>query len=238
MTRVTGVTGPEAIGRSQSGRNACGWTRMALLVRFFKLLSPVKLLFLVALLCLSSQASAGLLGTVNGRTADFTRMPDLSAEGFFNFGDFDDADYQNLGARVNYRLSPGVILHGDLGLTEIGDFDTLTFGIGAFYALTGLFENIDAAIKGSFHTGDFDDAGDVDVLELEFLFSGAEPISDNGLMWYANIGLHRLDFGPSSDTELGLGGGVVLPVSLGEAYAGIDLIDELTFGIGYRYFFE
>ena len=236
MTRVTSVAGPEVCGSRSTAGNACRRTRIAMPGRIFNSLSLV--LVLVATLCISSQVSAGLLGTVNGRTADFTRMPDLSVEGFFNFGDFDDVDYQNLGARVNYRLSPGVILHGDVGLTEIGNFDTLTFGFGAFYALTGLFENIDAAVKGSFHTGDFDDAGDVDVLELEFLFSGTEPIMANGLMWYANIGLHRLDFGVSSDTELGLGGGVVLPVALGEAYAGIDLIDELTFGIGYRYFFQ
>ena len=236
MTRVTSVAGPEVCGSRSIAGNACRRIRLAMPGRICNSLSLV--LVLVTTLCISSQVSAGLLGTVNGRTADFTRMPDLSVEGFFNFGDFDDVDYQNLGARVNYRLSPGVILHGDVGLTEIGNFDTVTFGIGAFYALTGLFENIDAAIKGSFHTGDFDEAGDVDVLELEFLFSGTEPIMANGLMWYANIGLHRLDFGASSDTELGLGGGVVLPVALGEAYAGIDLIDELTFGIGYRYFFQ
>ena len=81
---------------------------------------------------------------------------------------------------------------------------------------------------------------------MEALISGREPIADNGLMWYANIGLHRLTadvggaFGGGSDTdnEFGFGGGVILPMGVGEVYAGADLIDELQFGVGYRYFLQ
>jgi len=197
-----------------------------------------QLLLLVCTLVFSSFASAGLLSTVNGRSGDLTRLSNLSLEANYNTGDFDDVSYDNLGLRLNYRLSPGIILIGDLGLTEIGRFDTVTFGFGAYYGLGGVFENIDAALKGAFHTGDFDGGGDLDVLEFEFLFSGLEPISSNGLLWYANIGLHRTDGEGFSDTEIGLGGGLVLPVSRGEAYVGIDLIDELILGFGYRYFYR
>ena len=198
----------------------------------------LQLLLLVSTLVFSWLASAGFLNTVNGRSGDLTRLPDLSLEANYNTGDFDNTDYDNLGIRLNYRLSPGIILLGDLGLTEIGDFDTVTFGFGAYYGLAGIFENIDAALKGAFHFGDFDEAGDLDVLEFEFLFSGLEPITSNGLIWYANLGLHRLNGDGGSDTEFGIGGGLVLPVSGGEAYLGIDLIDEFIIGFGYRYFYR
>lgn len=185
----------------------------------------------------AATTQAGVLSAINGRTADFTRLPDLSLEAGFNSGEFEGADYQNIGLRVNYRLGPGIMLFGDLNLTDIESDDTATFGFGAFYALAGLFENIDAALKASFNAGDFD-GGDVDVLELDFLFSGLTPISSNGLSWYANIGLHRVDVNSNSETELLLGGGVVLPLSSGEAYFGIDLIDDLSIGLGYRYFYN
>lgn len=185
-------------------------------------------------LMLSSFASAEILGAANGRTADLTRLPDLSLDLHFNTGD----DYQNIGLRANYRLSPGIILFGDISQAEFDPLDGTPIGFGLFYALDGIFENIDAAAKASYHLGDFDGV-DIDVLALEFLFSGLEPIASNGLMWYANAGIHRIDADiGGSDTEFGFGGGVVLPVSNGEAFAGIDIIDETLFGIGYRYFFQ
>lgn len=195
-------------------------------------------LLLAGGMLLSSVASAEVTGAANGRTADLTRMPDLSLDLHFNTGD----DYQNIGLRVNYRLSPGIILFGDIGQGEFDPLSGTPIGFGVFYGLEGIFENIDAAAKVSYHLGDYDGL-DVNVLALEFLISGLEPIASNGLMWYANAGIHRLDFdasgfGSSSDTELGFGGGVVLPVSNGEAFAGIDIIDETLFGIGYRYFFQ
>jgi len=179
------------------------------------------------------------LGTTNGRTADFTRLPDLSVEIHFNTGDFSNVDYQNLGLRANYRLSPGILLFGDLGLTELGFRDGTAIGFGAFYGLQGIFENIDAAVKASYHTADYGSrVVGVDVIALEFLFSGLEPIADNGLMWYANAGIHRSDFEVDSETDFGLGGGVVLPVSSGEAFVGLDFIDDLVIGVGYRHYFQ
>ena len=197
-----------------------------------------KALLICFALMFSSLLQAEILGSPNGRSADFTRLPDLSLELHFNTGDFDVLDYQNLGLRANYRFSPGIMLFGDIGLSEVGSEDAVSLGFGVFYQLNGIFENIDAAVKGSYHVGDFNRFVDLDILALEFLISGVDPISSNGLMWYANAGIHRLDAGFTSDTEFGIGGGVVLPVSSGEAYIGIDLIDELIFGIGYRYFYN
>lgn len=186
---------------------------------------------------LSGTASAEYLGFPNGRTADFSHMPKLSVEGGFATGDFIDIDYQNIGLRVNYRLSPGLMVVGDLGMSEIGLVDATALGINVFYSLEGLFENMNSAVKGGFHKADFD-VLDIDGLSLEFLISGLSPISSSGLNWYANVGLHRLEIDGVDDSEFGIGGGLVLPASTGEAYVGIDMIDDIVFGLGYRYFFQ
>lgn len=190
---------------------------------------------------------AEYLGLLSGRSANPGSMTDLSVELGFISGDLGDVDYQNIGARVNYRLSPELVVFGDVGISEFGPTDGTPFGLGAIYFLSNqrISENLDIAGKASYHTGDYDFAGvssDISGLSLEVLVSGQEPISANGMGWYANAGFHRLsiDFGFRDDStnEIGLGGGLILPVGPGEAYAGIDFIDEMTFGIGFRYFVQ
>lgn len=190
---------------------------------------------------------AEYLGLLSGRSANPGNMTDLSVELGFITGDLGEADYQNIGARVNYRVSPELVVFGDVGISEFEQADGTPFGVGAIYFLSNqrISENFDIAGKASYHTGDYDFnnfSGDISGLSLEVLVSGQEPISANGMGWYANIGFHRLsvDFGLADDSssELGLGGGVILPVGPGEAYAGVDFIDEMTFGIGFRYFVQ
>jgi hypothetical protein len=205
--------------------------------------------FVAAAIALSFSATtvqAEYLGLLSGRSANPDNMTDLSVELGFMTGDLGAADYQNIGARVNYRVSPELVVFGDVGISEFGQADGTPFGLGAIYFLSNqrITENFDIAGKASYHTGDFDFAGfsgDISGLSLEVLVSGQEPISANGTGWYANAGIHRLsvDFGGSdSSTEIGLGGGLILPVGPGEAYAGIDYIDEMVLGIGFRYFVQ
>jgi len=183
---------------------------------------------------LGSVAHAEYLGLPHGRSADLTKLSDLSLEGGFITGDFYDADYDHFGLRINYRVSPGMIAYGDLGKTDIGNVDATSFGIGLYYQLQDLIDNMDAALRGSFHTGDFD-GDDGQQLVLDVLFSGREPLSDNGLEWYGSLGIHRFSADNFSETDLGFGGGLLLPVGAGEAYFGIEHVDDITFGFGFRY---
>jgi len=101
-----------------------------------------------------------------------------------------------------------------------------------------LIASLDSSLRGSFHTGDFESGGfdvDLDVLDLELLFSGREPLGANGLEWYGNVGLQRLDDGSDTETELTVGGGLVLPLGAGEGFFGIEQAGEITFGVGFRY---
>lgn len=199
----------------------------------------------VALLSVGTAANAEFFGLQNGRSADLTKLSDLSVEGGFNTGD----DYDYFGVRINYRVTPGIIAYGDVGQTEFGAGDGTTFGIGLYYQLQDLISSADTSIKASYHTGDLEYTSSigllgqtfraeesVSALSIELLASGREPLSANGLEWYAQLGIHRVDLGfGSSDTELGFGGGVILPLGAGEAYFGIEHIDELIFGLGFRY---
>ena len=197
-----------------------------------------------SLLLVTPFAQAEYLGLLNGRSANPGSHTDLSVELGVVSGDLDDIDYQIIGARVNYRLSPEIVLIGDIGVGEFGVTDGTPFGLGILYFLSNqrITDKLDIAGRASFHTGDFDQGildGDVSSLSFEVLFSGVKPLSANGIGWYGNVGLHRLtvDFGNSdSSNELGFGGGLTLPTNGGEAYAGFDFIDELTFGLGFRYF--
>ncbi|MEE9320026.1 MAG: hypothetical protein V3U76_06230 [Granulosicoccus sp.] len=212
-----------------------------------------KILLGASLLVLGSTAAhAELFGLLNGRSANPGSSPDLSVEGGVVFGDF-----QNIGARVNYRLSPVMVLHGDVGMSEIGNYgadaDGIAFGVGVFYFLDQqrFLEAADVGVHASFHmaTLDWDSgfgtSGDLDYsnLTVEALVSSKEPISENGMHWYANAGIHRIAFDggrgfDNSDMEIGFGGGVTMPYGPGEVYAGIDIVEEMMFGGGFRYFLQ
>jgi len=219
----------------------------------------IKRLALAATLAtlVASSAHAEYLGPVNGRSANPGSLPELSVEGNFATSDF----YQNIGGRVNYRVSPELVVFGDLGLIELGpgfaDADGLGFGFGAYFYLANqqFLSQMDVGVKGSYHFGsvEFDGVAfnpvtgavtsssqdlDVNNISLEALVSGKEALTAGGLMWYANAGIQIAGGDGPGDTELLIGGGVYMPVGPGEVFGGVDLIDELTLGVGYRYFFQ
>lgn len=192
---------------------------------------------ILALLALASTtAQAEYLGLSSGRTADMSRMPDLTVEAGILTGNIELADYLGATARVNYRVDPGLFVYGDLGSVEIGSEEGFALGAGVFYTLEGLLEDFDTAVKASYHSGDFD-VFDLDVFSFEMLISGFDSFIDSGMHWYANAGLHWID-GGDSELELGIGGGLIYPLQTGEVYLGLDLVDELTAGVGYRHYLK
>ncbi len=199
---------------------------------------------IAATLLLCSTAHAEYLGLISGREASPANTSDLSVELGFVTGDLGDLDYQNIAARVNYRLSPELVLIGTVGTSEFGDTDGVPLGLGAMYFLSNqrISKKVNIAGKASYHFGDYslrEIDGDLNTISLDALVSGANPLMENGLAWYTSFGYQRInvDFG-SSDTahELALGAGLVLPTGLGEAYLGAALVDEVTIGVGIRYF--
>ncbi len=200
----------------------------------------------VTIALLSSAAHAEYLGLLAGREASPANTSDLTVELGLVTGDLGDLDYQNIAARVNYRLSPELVLTGTVGTSEFGDTDGVPLGIGALYFLSNqrISQKVHIAGKASYHFGDYSLRqldGELSSLALDVLVSGREPLMSNGLAWYSSVGFHRItvDFGISdSATELALGAGLVLPTGLGEAYLGAAFIDELTIGLGFRYFVQ
>lgn len=196
----------------------------------------MRYLLWACMLFASAAAQAEYLGLPSGRTADMTRLPDLTVEAGIITGNIELADYLGTTARVNYRVDPGLFVFGDFGVAEIGTEDGIALGAGVFYNIAGLLENFDTAAKASFHTGDFD-VFDLNVFTLEMVISGFDSFIDTGLHWYANAGLHWLD-GGDSELELGIGAGLIYPLPSGEIYGGVDMVDELTAGLGYRHYLQ
>lgn len=201
---------------------------------------------LLAVALATSPVQAEFLGLLNGRSANPGFLPDLSVEFGFVTGDVGTVDYQNIGIRINYRLSPDTVVMADIGLGEFGEADGTPMGLGVSYHLARqrISQAVDISARASYHTGEYKAGSverDLSGLTLEALVSGREPMMANGLRWYGNFGYHRLtvDTGRSdSSNEIGIGAGLVLPTAQGEAYIGADLIDELTFGVGFRYFVQ
>ncbi len=235
-----------------------------------------RVIVLPVMLLLSTSLLAENVGLLAGRVANPAALPQT----FLEVGGKKDDDLTYIGGRINYQYSERITLYGDFGKATISDdsFDDIEgngFGGGIFYHLPGLLDGYDVTARLSYHkadvsgknTGQRQDNGaaaslSVDItaseISAELLISGLEPIADNGLMWYATIGAHKLDNSKAkfsgtgfsaqeiqdfnngassdSDTEFGAGLGVVLPVSMGELYAGADYIDGAQYGAGFRYF--
>ena len=207
-----------------------------------RLLASVGLLGSVMII--SPALHAEYLGLLSGREATPARSSDLSVELGLVTGDLEFADYQNIAARVNYRLSQELTVLGTIGVSEFGVTDGVPFGLGLLYYLPRqrISDKLEIAGKASFHQGAYSQGAiDVDIssLALEALISGRQPLMDNGLAWYSNFGVHRINIDvvdSGTNYELGVGGGLVLPTGLGEAYVGVDYIDNFLFGLGIRYF--
>ena len=201
----------------------------------------LKVISVVGIGCFfSTSAFAEFFGMPNGRSANIASQADRSVEVGFVTGDFGENSYQHFGGRFNFKFSPEAILYVDAGNSEIEDFDGMVLGVGMFYQIEGLVSGFDTAIRAGYHTGDVKRTGffDVDVsqINLEAIISGTN-VGQSDFGWYANLGVHKAELGDDDETEIGFGGGVVLPLTIGEFYFGADLIDELIFGGGIRYNF-
>ena len=192
----------------------------------------------------SGSVMAEYLGLIAGREATPAKTTNFSVDLGVVFGELGVEDYQNIAARLNYRLTPTLLISGTVGVSEFGDSDGVPFGLGLMYHFSRqrISPAIELAAKANYNTGEYSVGslnGDLRNLSFEFVVSGAKPLLANGLSWYSNVGFHRItvDFDDSdSANELGLGAGLVLPNGLGEAFLGFEFIDKLTVGLGIRYF--
>lgn len=198
-------------------------------------LFPTMLALAVSAL-IATPATAEVGGMLNGRSADLNNLPDTSVELGINFGEIGDfdSDYQYIGARYNMRMTPDLMAYADLGSMEIETLDEFSFGLGAYYMLRDVVDTADTAIKFSYHTvgGDIDS----DFISLEGIVSGRNGLGSNpDLQWYSHLGFTRGSTPGDNSTELSIGFGVAHPTQSGEVFAGIEHVDGMVFGIGYRH---
>lgn len=239
---------------------------------------------MLVVLATSLPAQATLLGAFPGRTVNAEENNENAVEAFYK-----SFEGSAIGVRLSHRYSPDVLVYADfaqytLDADEAGIGDDLegnAFGAGFMYFQPELVDGYDAAFSVSYHTGEISADGtsfslpngnntinfsgidlsqDVTEIAAQLIISSREPLSSNGLQWYAGAGVHRIDNdidaktptgsdltfnganvsqavrnAGDSETEFGVTAGVVLPTSFGHAYAAVENIDGNIFGIGLRY---
>jgi len=199
----------------------------------------VRVLLSIALsvLMFSQVARAEYLGLLHGRSADVSRMADLSVDAGVVLAD----DYQLFGVRANWKLTPIFLVFGDVAFNEVGRSDGIPFGIGAMYTLENLVQGADIGFKLSYHRGNFESGpfkSEQSNIAFEFLASTQHGLGSAGnIDLYGNIGIQYLDINTVDDFEPSIGGGVIMPVGPGEVFAGVDFVDGAMFGGGFRFFF-
>jgi hypothetical protein len=203
----------------------------------------------IAVLVFSMSAQADTLGPLDGRSPDPGQISPMSVE----VGYVSEDELTTIAGRFNYQMSPVLSLYGDFGIVEVGQGDGNTFGVGVRYYLPNqrIAPQLDIGVRGSYHVSnvDFSTAfasaeSDFTELALAVHVGGKEAFYANGMKWYGVVSYNRQSADSSlgqissdtTDSDIGFGGGVYMPLGPGEAYVGVEKIDEMYFGIGYRHF--
>ncbi|MBX2839050.1 MAG: hypothetical protein KTR35_19485 [Gammaproteobacteria bacterium] len=214
----------------------------------------------------ASQAEPG--GGVTGRVLDMSSNQGTAVEPLYRTYD----DGNEMGVRISHRYNQKLMMYGDFVQTDnddLGDGDG--FGAGVFYFLPETLDGFDVAARASYHSGSasrsgleirFDDGVlpnvstnmDLTTLSAELLLSPVNPIQDNGLSWYAGIGVAKVDAdfgvksgtttvniagvtGKNSETEITGSVGLVLPTNFGSVFAAVEYVDGSAYSLGARYSF-
>ena len=111
-----------------------------------------KILLAIVTLLVSGTAQAEFFGLMNGGLSTQKEPKDLSIEAGFATGELSDIDYSYLGLRASYQFNNKFLVFGDIGSTEIGPSDELSFGVGVTYELGQIFDfGQSYALKGTLH---------------------------------------------------------------------------------------
>ncbi len=191
--------------------------------------------YLLTLCCvlLSSTAFAGL--AVNGKLADIQHLPAQSVEGKVEFVT-GDSDLTTYGGGFNLKYSDKLLLTGTLALVSADSDDGTLFGFGGQYVVDGVLSTVDVATFGSYERLSAD--SDLNLITIGAVVSSREPVGANkNIFWYGNLFISRAS-GDGSETDLGFGGGLVVPSASGEWFGGIDIIEDPVLGFGFRYFIK
>lgn len=221
---------------------------------------------IVIALSISQAAQADFMGAIDGRSSGLGDQADLSVEINANsFGkEFKWAglrvNYKVGDALVVFadasKLEAGTV---PLNETVTGDYEGAAFGAGIVFEMNDLLSGFNTSFKGSYHAATLPDISELTFdgapaetdLELgaisaKFLLSPTEPLLDNGLSWYAALGYSKIETKIAGPEDLefealaGFSGaaGLVLPLSFGDMYVGIETLDgERLAGGGIRFAF-
>ncbi|MBX2884712.1 MAG: hypothetical protein KTR32_32455 [Granulosicoccus sp.] len=218
--------------------------------------------FILCVAATAAQAEVG--GLFSGRLANPDTWPDRAIEGGFIKTDEDTHIGGRLNFKMNQKAmlyaDYGQSTTEADDIASGFEFEGNPLGAGIFYSLGEMVAGYEFAARASYHQGTLDGnkrlttttqqvadlESDFSELSADLLFNRIEPFLDNGVRFYGSAGLAKLEAkikfaGASisdievSDTEFVAALGATLPFGPGEAWLGLEVIDnEESFGAGFR----
>lgn len=221
---------------------------------------------IVIALPIAQTAQADFMGTVDGHGTGQSDQTDLSVEVNANaFGQEFQWAGLRVNYKVNESLvvfaDASKLDATDVPLTETvtAAYEGQAFGAGFVYQMNDVLAGYKTSVKGAYHTAKLPDVSDLEFagarvdtdleltsLDAKFLLTPNEPFMDNGLSWYAALGYSKIETMISGPENIefedlagfSAGAGIVMPLSFGDAYVGIESIDgERLAGGGIRFAF-
>jgi|GEM_PF-1207708 len=221
---------------------------------------------IVIALSISQAAQADFMGAIDGRSSGLSDQSDLSVEINANsFGEEFQWAGMRVNYKVSDSLAVfadvSKVEAGTVPLNDVltSDYAGQAFGAGVVFEMNDMLSGFNTSFKGSYHTATLPDVSELTYqgqptetdLELgaisaKFLLSPTEPLLDNGLSWYAALGYSKIETKIAGPEDLefedvaGFTGaaGLVLPLSFGDMYLGVETLDgERLAGGGIRFAF-
>jgi len=195
---------------------------------------------LISLFALSFSAQADFLGFLDGRAASPGNAGKMSVE----VGYTDSDDFSTLGGRFNFQFSPTLTLYADYVTQDTEFLEGTGYGAGIRYHLANqkFLSGMDVSLRASFHTVEYEDTlgiginNEVESMSAAIHIGSQQPVSGN-IKWYGVLSYNTLEAdGIEDDSEIGYGGGIYMPFATGQVYLGVEKIDDLIMGVGYRHF--
>jgi len=239
-------------------------------VLLFRFVFPCWIFFIS--LFANSAAHANLLGMLPGQSARVESHPTASIEVGANWY---TRQMQWVTARVNVKPSPGLQLFADYAQLKISelpvnatvkaDFPGYGLGGGLLFSVPDFLPSYDVAVRGAYHASvtnispvskeqlQADMSLHQQQLNADLLFTPIDPVLENGLSWYGNVGyvwtgaharirtvgslaVNTILNREKHDWSLGVG--FVMPLRYGSIFGGIEwLSSDVLLGGGLRFAF-
>lgn len=138
-------------------------------------------------------SKAGYLGLPHGQSAEFSAFPVRSLESGYVLQN----DFQSLGVRFNQKVGSRFLLQAEIGMARYFTAVGVPLGLSAYTDLSPHTKRVEAGLRLSLHTAEFDFDGIAAVSQSAAIDLVLGPVRDPESLklhrWYVSLGIQTLD---------------------------------------------